>query len=211
MQLILMMNVDAQLTAETVDRTINARHVRTGPDEDNVSIADTDELTQLEIINKVLSEKRLLERMQAIVSDTSMFTFKTFKATVHAKNVQNSGNRALLLGENDDFATWAAVFRTPNKAGLGLIVNVDKMTGHQTEAKYWPDVPRALNYPFDALKERQDQLSWRKMQYVIGYVFLSCGEAEKALNLGDAFFRHFLSIIKAIEKHYGPGKFITLP
>ena len=145
--------------------------------------------------------------MEAMVSKPSVFVFGCFQAVVHVKNVQNVRNRALFMGESDNTTTWATLYRIPNKAQLGVIVNVDKKSGAQKVVQFFPDVPWALTFPFEAFRQKGDPLSFRKMQYVIGYIFLSMGEADKALNLTDAVLRHFTNITKMIYGQYGSCEF----
>lgn len=140
------------------------------------------------------------------MSVPAIFTFKDLKVLVKAKNIQNIRNRALFLGGNEQVETWAMLYQDPNKAQLSVIVNVDKAKGGQTLVQFFPDIQWSLAFPFEAFGQKGDQLSFRKMQYVIGYVFLSCREAEKALNLTDAIFKHFVNITKTVNNHYGSGK-----
>ena len=159
--------------------------------------------TELATIKEVLHTKGLLNSMEAIVSIPALFVFKDCKVMVKAKNTQNIRERALFLGGTKQIRTWAMLYQDPNKAHLSVVVNIDKVKGEQTLVRFFPDIRWTLTFPFEAFRRKGDQLSFRKMQYVIGYIFLSCGEAEKALNLTDAVFKHFTNIAKTIANHYG--------
>lgn len=198
--------IDDFPTADTIDRIIKIQRSSVKLEEGAAPSVNAPKLAQLQMINNWLSDKRLLGKMQAIVETPSIFTFKNYKpGTLVAKGIANVHDRALFLGEDDNVEAWAAISRKPNKALLGWVVNVDKATGEQMVAKYWPNLP-TLTFPFEALKQKDDEISWRKMMYVVGYIFLACGEAEVALNTGDSFFKHFISVPKIIEKYYGTGK-----
>lgn len=175
----------------------------------SASAVDDPKRCELDVIKEFLHKKDLLLKMEAMVSNLSVFAFADFQAVVHVKNVQNVRNRALFMGESEDTTTWTSLYRTPNKAQLGVIVNVDKKSGAQKVVQFFPDIPWTLTFPFESFRQKGDPLSFRKMQYVIGYIFLSMGEADKALNLTDAVLKHFTNITKMVYSQYGSCKFMT--
>ncbi|KAJ4351539.1 uncharacterized protein N0V89_006882 [Didymosphaeria variabile] len=190
---------DEHATAATVDRNI-----QTG----GVASSDTSE-TQLETVNKVLSEKKMFDSMQTLVSDRSIYVFKDYTpGTLQRKGIVKAHNRALFLGEDGHVEAWAVISREPNKAGLGWIVNYDKATGEQWVADFWLNVP-TLTFPFEAFQQKGKEVDWRKLTYTIAYVFLSCHEAEVALNKGKSFWKHCSSIPKDVAKHYGSREFVV--
>lgn len=147
--------------------------------------------------------------MQRVVSDPSIYVFKDFKAgALKAKGIGKAHNRALFLGENDRVETWAVPYREPNNALLGWVLNLDKTTAEESvvQPNLWSELP-TLTFPFEMFKDNKTEISWRKMMYTMGYVMLACGEAEVALNLGNAFFKHFRSIPGSITERYGHGEF----
>ncbi|KAF1966016.1 hypothetical protein BU23DRAFT_560585 [Bimuria novae-zelandiae CBS 107.79] len=178
-------------TAATVNRTIQS------------ALDDDSEPDQLETLQDALRNKGLLNKVEAMVSDPTIFTFQNLKATVKAKNANKLGETALFLGQNDEKETWAFVPRNPNQTFLGLIINVDGETGQQTEVKYWDAMDWPLTFPFEPFRKKNDQMAFRKMQYVVGYVFLSCGVVDKALNLGKNLLGHFTNITKLVKDYYG--------
>jgi hypothetical protein len=166
----------------------------------------------LEKVNELLDNKKLLSSMQRLVSDQSVYIFKDFtpNPALKAKGISKVYNRMLFLGENDISETWAVPSSSPNKAILGWIININKGTDEQQCASWWPDLP-TLTFPFEAFKEKGDSLSWRKVFYTVGYIFLCCGEAEVAVNMAPSFRKHFVSISvpNTVEKHYGSGRFVV--
>ncbi|KAL1593249.1 hypothetical protein SLS60_010857 [Paraconiothyrium brasiliense] len=184
---------DDHPTAATVDRNIQLHGDTSG---------DMSE-TQLETINKIFRQKKVFDSMQTLVSDRSIYVFKDYTpGTLQAKGIAKAHDRALYLGEDGHVETWAVISREPNKAGLGWIVNCDKATGEQWVADFWSKIP-TLTFPFEAFQQRGRELDWRKLTYMIAYVFLSCGEAEVALNKGKSFWKHGPSMPKDVAKHYG--------
>lgn len=199
-------DADAHPTAATVQAALASQQ----PAEEDASAADAPKRAELDVINEELEKKRLLQKVAAMVSDPSVFEFRNFQAVLQVKNVQNVRNRALFLGESEDTQTWASIYRNPNKAQLSVIVNIDKATGAQKVVQFFPDIPWTLTFPFEAFRQKGDALSFRKMQYVIGYIFLSMGEADKALNLTGAIFNHFTNITKTVFNHYESGNYRAL-
>jgi hypothetical protein len=160
------------------------------------------------MVNELLDNKKLLDSMQRLVSDPSVYVFKDFtpNPALKVKGISKVHNRMLFLGENNVVETWAVPSRSPNKAILGWIINTNKKTGEQECASWWPKLPM-LTFPFEAYKEKGDFLSWRKVFYTVGYIFLCCGEAKVAVNMATSFRKHFISISvpNTVEKHYGSG------
>lgn len=174
--------------------------------------ADSDSdagMTQLEKINEWLSKKNLLGNMLQLVSDPSVYVFGDFipETTLKVKGIAKVHDRMLFLGENDEVQTWVVPSRAPNKAILGWIININNVTGEQTHAPWWPSLP-TLTFPFQAFKETGDALSWRKLFYTIGYIFLHFGEAKVAVNMATSFQKHFISVSVAntVGKYYGSRK-----
>ncbi|KAK7187611.1 hypothetical protein PSPO01_06345 [Paraphaeosphaeria sporulosa] len=185
---------DAHPTAATVNRTIQA-----SDDSDN-------DKSQLEKINEWLEDKNLLGNMLRLVSDPSVYIFQDFfpEPTLKVKGIAKVYDRMLFLGENDEVQSWVVPSREPNKAILGWIINIDKETGEQTHASWWPALP-TLTFPFQSFKEQGDSLSWRKLFYTVGYIFLCFGEAKVAVNMATSFQKHFISVSVAntVGKYYG--------
>ncbi|KAF2451676.1 hypothetical protein P171DRAFT_515649 [Karstenula rhodostoma CBS 690.94] len=186
---------DAHPTAATVNRIIQT--------DDYYSDNDA---TQLEQVNELLSKKKLLDNMQRLVSDPSVYVFDDFtpNPTLKAKGIAKVHSRMLFLGENDEAETWVVPCRAPNKAILGWIININKETGEQEHASWWPSLP-TLTFPFQAFQEKKDALNWRKLFYTVGYIFLYFGEAKVAVNMATSFQKHFVSVSVAntVEKFYG--------
>ncbi|KAL5404430.1 hypothetical protein PMIN06_008235 [Paraphaeosphaeria minitans] len=185
---------DAHPTAATVNRNIQAY-----PDSDH-------DVSQLEKINEWLEDKNLLGNMLRLVSDPSIYVFQDFvpESTLKVKGIAKVHDRMLFLGENDEVQSWVVPSREPNKAILGWIINIDKETGKQTYASWWPALP-TLTFPFQAFKSHEDALSWRKLFYTVGYIFLCFDEAKVAVNMATSFQKHFISasVSNTVEKYYG--------